>query len=113
MASQAMPTTQADRGAAGQRALGLTPETLHEEVPEQVARIRETARQVQAKIDDYASTREPAEEPDTAEPGPAWNVQARRRRDAILQPPKPDIVPASQILERAHDRQADIEPGLE
>jgi hypothetical protein len=43
----------------------------------------------------------------------AWNVQASRQRDAILQPPKPDVVPASKVLERSHDRQADLEPELE
>jgi hypothetical protein len=29
------------------------------------------------------------------EPGPAWTLQARRQRDAVLQPPKPDTIPAS------------------
>jgi hypothetical protein len=108
-ADQMMRPAQAEREAAGQQALGLTPETAHEEIPDQVIRIHETARQIQAKIDALASTREPADERDAAEPGPAWNVEARRQRDAILQPPKPDIVPASKILEHAPDRQAGIE----
>lgn len=112
-ASQPVPLTQAEREAHGQQALGLTPATVHEDIPGQVQRIRETARQIQAKIDDFASTREPAEEPDATDLGPAWNVQAGRQRDAILQPPKPDVVPASQILERAPARQADLEPELE
>ena len=99
--------------ARGQQALGLTPDTVHEDIPGQVQRIHETARQIQAKIDDFASTREPAEEPDATDLGPAWNIQAACQRDAILQPPKHDIVPASKILERSHERQADLEPELE
>jgi hypothetical protein len=112
-ASQHVPLTQAEREAQGQKALGLTPDTVHEDIPGQVQRIRETARQIQARIDDFVGTREPAEEPDATDLGPAWNVQAARHRDAILQPPKPDVVPASKVLERSHERQADLEPELE
>jgi hypothetical protein len=107
------PLTQAQREARGQRALGLTPETARDEIPEQILRIRETARQTQAKIDDFASTREPADDHDASDLGPAWNVEANRDRDAILQPPKPDVVPASKILERAEERQAAMEPELQ
>jgi len=104
---------QAERESNGQQALGLTPDTVHDDIPEEVLRIRETARQIQAKVDHLASIREPAEEPEATDLGPAWNVQAPRQRDAILQPPKPDVVPASKVLERSHDRQADLEPELE
>ena len=40
----------------GQLALGLTPETAHDEIPEQVLRIRENAAIAQAKLDELAST---------------------------------------------------------
>ena len=112
-ASQPAPLTQAEREARGQQTLGLTPNTVHDDIPEQVEHIRETAREIQARIDDFVSTREPAEEPDATDLGPAWNIRAIRQRDAILQPPKPDVVPASKVLERSHDRQADLEPELE
>ena len=112
-ATQRVLVPQVEREVQGQQALGLTPDTVHEDIPGQVQRIRETARQIQAKVDDFASTREPAEEPDATDLGPAWNVQATRQRDAILQPPKPDVVPASKVLERSHDHQADLEPELE
>jgi hypothetical protein len=102
--------TQAERESHGQQALGLTPDTVHDDIPEQVLRIRETARHIQAKVDDLASIREPAEEPDATDLGPAWNVQASRKRDAILQPPKPDVVPASEVLQQSQRRQAAIEP---
>ena len=45
------------------QALGLTLETVHEEIADQVTRIREAARQAQAKIDGFANIREPAEDP--------------------------------------------------
>jgi hypothetical protein len=112
-ADQRGPLTLADREARGQQVLGLTPDTVHDDIPEEVLRIRETARQIQARVDDLVSIREPAEEPEATDLGPAWNVQATRQRDAILQPPKPDVVPASKVLERSHDRQADLEPELE
>jgi hypothetical protein len=33
-----VPVSQAEREAGGQQAVGLTPETVHEEIPEQVLR---------------------------------------------------------------------------
>lgn len=83
--SQPEPLTRAEREAQGQQALGLTPDTVHEDIPGQVQRIREAARQIQAKIDDFASTREPAEEPDATDLSPAWNVQATRQREPAPQ----------------------------
>jgi len=110
---QEAPLTQTQRDAHGQQALGLTLETAREEIPAQVLRIRETAQQIQAKIDGFASTREPADDHDAMDLGPAWNVKASRDRDAILQPPKPDVIPAIKILERAQQRQAAMEPERE
>jgi hypothetical protein len=111
--SQHSSLTQAERESHGQQALGLTPDTVHDDIPEEVLRIRETARQIQAKVDDLASICEPAEEPEAADLGPAWNVQGTRQRDAILQPPKADVVPASRVLEREPDLQAGMELELE
>ena len=88
------------REAAGQLALRLTPETAHEPVPEQVTRIRENARTAQAKLDELASTPLPAAGEDGLSPGPAWPAEARRERGAILQPPRPEVVPSSQVLEQ-------------
>jgi hypothetical protein len=39
--------------------------------------------------------------------GEAWNVLAERRRDAVIQPPKPPIPAADAILERAAEREAE------
>jgi hypothetical protein len=51
----------------------------------------------------------PAEDPDYEDLGPAFPAWAPPDRDAILQPPKPQIQPSPQILERATDRYLDME----
>jgi len=105
----AEPPAPGRREALGQQALGLTPSAVHDEVPDQVHRIRENARKAQAEIDRLRSTPRYAEDDDVYL-GAAWGSLIRRDRDAILRPPKPDIVPASGILQRAGHREADMEP---
>ena len=104
-AGQPLPSS-AERDAYAQQALGLTPETVAEEIPEQVIRIQENVRSAQEKIDRLRTTPQFDEHDDSAYEGPAWGDLARRERDAILQPPKPDVVPASEIARRAQERQA-------
>jgi hypothetical protein len=101
--------TAEQREAATQEALGLTPDAVHKEIPEQVLRIRDNMRLAQAKIDDLQDTRVPSDDHEDADLGRAWDVLARRERDAIVQPPKPDVVPAREILHRAQERTADHE----
>jgi hypothetical protein len=98
--------TSVQREARGQQALGLTPPTVHAEVPELVHRIRENARKAQEEIDKLRSTAQYAEDDDAVYLGTAWGDLARRDRDAIVQPPKPDVMPASAILQHAQQRQA-------
>jgi hypothetical protein len=53
----------------------------------------------------------PSEDPDFEDLGPAfpsWNPPAK---DAILQPPKPQIQPAAKILELARQPEAGREAG--
>jgi hypothetical protein len=50
----------------------------------------------------------PAEEPDEMDLGEAWNVLAERRRDAVIQPPRPPIPAAEAVLERAAEREAEM-----
>ncbi len=106
------PLTPAQREAVGQQALGLTLTTVHEEVTEQVHRIRQNARETQQEIDKLRGTPEYAEDDDAIYLGVAWGDLDRRDRDAIVQPPKPDVVPASAILWRIQGRRADREPEL-
>ena len=42
--------------------------------------------------------------------GTAWSVLARRDREAIIQPPKPEVTPASEIRRRVQERTAAHEP---
>jgi hypothetical protein len=53
----------------------------------------------------------PAEDPDFEDLGPAFPAQADPGRDAILQPPKPQIHPSERILERIGDRDLNVEAG--
>jgi hypothetical protein len=93
------PATSKQREAAGQLALGLTQETVHAEIPEQVQRIAQNARIAQAKLDELAHTPLPGADEDDPSPGPAWPVTSGPDRDAVLQPPRPDVVPSIRILD--------------
>ena len=61
------------------------------------------------KLAERQSMTIPPVDPDYADLGqafPAWN---RRGKDAILQPPKPEIRPSARVLERAIERDRDAE----
>ena len=51
----------------------------------------------------------PSEDPDCADLGQAFPPWSGRHKDAILQPPKPEIRPSARVLERAADRDRDVE----
>ena len=85
-----------------QRLLGLTMQAGHEQIPEQVLRISQNASTAQAILDDLAHTPLPGTDADDLTPGLAWPAAAGPERDAVLQPPRPDIVPSAQVLERYH-----------
>jgi hypothetical protein len=51
----------------------------------------------------------PAEDPDYADLGQAFPPWTGRGKDPILQPPKPEIRPSARVLERAADRDRDVE----
>src|SRR6266568_1986703 len=93
-----------DRSAEthGQLMLGLTPKTAHQRIPEHVLRIRDNAKAAQAKLDELASLREPATDTDDLSPGLAWPAVRQRERDAVLQPPRPEVVSATRITEQYH-----------
>jgi conjugative relaxase-like TrwC/TraI family protein len=96
-----------EREAETQRALGLTMQEVHEQIPEQVLRIRQNARTAQALLDDLAHMPQPGTDADDASPGLAWSAAAGHERDAVLQPPRPDVVPSAQVLELYHPTQPD------
>jgi hypothetical protein len=88
--------------ADGQLMLGLTPDTAHHEIPEHVLRIRDNAKLVQAILYDLANLPEPATDVDELSPGLAWPAVQQRDRDAIVQPPQPEVVPSARIVDRYH-----------
>ena len=98
------PPTQPQRDE-----LTLTP---GQPIPEQGQWIKDLAAQRRAfaaKLADRQSLTIPSEDPDYGDLGqafPPWPVPARA---AILQPPKPEIAPSERILERAIDRDRDME----
>jgi hypothetical protein len=51
----------------------------------------------------------PAEDPDYQDLGPAFPAWTSPGKDAILQPPKPQIQPSARILERVTGRDLDME----
>ncbi len=87
--------------------LGLSYGQDQPELPLQVTEVADYNRQRQAQIDELRSMRLPAEEPDEIDLGEAWNVIAERRRDAVIQPPKPPIPAADAIIEHSAGRQAE------
>ena len=92
---------------SSQLALGLTLQVAQDEIPAQVLRIRKNARIVQAKLDDLASLPLPAA--DDRSPGLAWPAQPGHDREAVLQPPRPDVVPSARVVE--HHRPAQRASG--
>lgn len=100
------PATPAQREEQILRALGLTLDYDQPELPLQVSQIAAYNRQRQAEIDERRSMRIPAEEPDELDLGEAWNVLAGRHRDAIIQPPRPQIPAAREVIEHAAGREA-------
>jgi hypothetical protein len=61
------------------------------------------------RLADRQSLTIPSQDPDYGDPGQAFPPWPARDKDAILQPPKPEIRPSPQVLERAADRDTDWE----
>jgi hypothetical protein len=59
------------------------------------------------RLADRQSLKIPAEDPRYGDLGRAFPTWPGSARDAILQPPKPEIRPSPQVLERAAARDAD------
>jgi conjugative relaxase-like TrwC/TraI family protein len=63
------------------------------------------------RLADRQSLMIPSEDPGYGSLGQAFPSWTRSPKGAILQPPKPEIRPSSLVLERALDRDADMEAG--
>ena len=98
------PLTQAQRDELTLTAEAQTPETGQW--------IKDLAAQRRAFADRLADRQGlmiPAEDPDYGDLGQAFPPWPAPARDAILQPPRPEIQPSARILERAMDYDPDME----
>ena len=89
--------------------LTLTPDAPPGEIDQQLTDLAAGHRTFAAKLADRQSQMIPSEDPDYSDLGPAFPAWTSPGREPILQPPKPEIPPSPQILERAMDRDADWE----
>jgi len=73
--------------------------------PGWLADLEEQRRVFREELETRQNVIIPNEDPDWEDEGPAWRVW-EAQRDAILQPPKPEIRPADGVLEAAFQRDA-------
>lgn len=91
--------SQSDSADQVCRALGLTTETADDEIPGQIRRIHQNASLIQTRLDELASTPLPGEGKEGRSPGMAWPTASGHRRAAVLQPPRPEIIPPARVVE--------------
>jgi hypothetical protein len=61
------------------------------------------------KLQERQMLQVPSEDPDWEDLGPAFPAWNPPERDAILQPPKPELTPSAKILQLARQQEADRE----
>ena len=86
--------------------------TAEEEIGGAVHWVKNLAAEHQTFVDKLAERQSmtiPSEDPDYGDVGQAFPAWTGRGKDAILQPPKPEIRPSARVLERATDRDRDVE----
>lgn len=91
--------------------LELIPGAETYETPEWITRLAEERRAVREKLDERKGVRVPAEDPDYEDLGEAWPAWRERQRDAILQPPKPEMRPAPEVVRAAQTQTEAPEAG--
>jgi hypothetical protein len=77
-------------------------------VLERIARTSEQVATAQTRLDSLRATTTPSENPDIPDLGPAWASFASQPRDAIIQPARPAITSAREVLHRIGPRQREI-----
>jgi hypothetical protein len=85
------------------------PEANTEETARQASELAAQHRDFVSKLAERQSLMIPAEDPDFEDVGPAFPAWAEPASDAILQPPKPQIHPSEQTMERIANRDLNIE----
>ena len=102
--AEPVPVTDTERDQ-----LTLAPDR---EIGEMAAWVRGLAAQRRAfreKIEERQGLMVPSEDPDWGDLGEAFPAWRAPSRDAILQPPKPQIIPAAKILQLVQERDAEPE----
>ncbi len=95
-------------------AVVLTPSEEPYETPEWITRLAAERRAVREKLEERQGVRVPSKDPDAQDEGEAWPSWFRRDRDAILQPPKPEMKPSPRVVELADERAAQqAQPRME
>ena len=89
--------------------LTLTPDALPGEMDQQLTDLAAGHRTFAATLADRQSQAIPSEDPDYGDLGRAFPAWTAAGREPILQPPKPEIPPSPQILQKVMDRDADWE----
>ena len=87
----------------------LTPEDEMEQIAQKISDLAARHREFADKLAQRQSLMVPAEDPDYYDLGRAFPAWTAPGRDAILQPPKPQIQPSQRILELTADRERDLE----
>jgi hypothetical protein len=88
---------------AGEEKTALIPDRAEHETPQWVTELAERNRAALEKIEETHSLRMPAEDHEWEDIGEAWPDELRRERDAVIQPPKPEIRPAEPVAEAARE----------
>jgi hypothetical protein len=102
--AEPQPATQAQRDE-----LTLTAGQQAPKTPQWVKDLAAGRRAFADKLAERQSLTVPSEDPDYGELGQAFPPWPRPAYGATLQPPKPEIPPSPQVLQRAADRDADPE----
>ena len=102
--AEPQPATDAQR-----EDLTLNPGEQPGEMPLRIKDLAAAHRTFALTLADRQSLMIPSQDPDYGDLGPAFPPWPGPGKDAILQPPKPEITPSPQVLQRAADRDADFE----
>jgi hypothetical protein len=103
-AAEPAPATQAQRDK-----LTLTPDDQPGEIDQWITDLAAGHQTFAERLADRQSQTIPSEDPHYGDLGPAFPAWTSPGREPILQPPRPEIPPSPQILQRAMDRDADWE----
>ena len=83
--------------------------------PQWVADLVDRNQAAMVRMDEIRGLQVPSEDHEWEDLGTAWPDELQRQRDAVIQPPKPEIKPAQPVAELAAEasgtRSADHEAG--